>query len=574
MNRFSVKLLDAIQSAPIVYIPHFDYEMIDAEFLNVLQQLGMNADNIVEFDLHSSQVYFSDKIKNNDSSYDPYRVLTQWMEAIVDSSLFEDETERIFLFKNFQNEIFETIEIQSLLQTFAAKYKHGDYEKFGQPYCIVIVSPMPLSCLPPAIEKIITAVEMPNPTFDDIMERIKDIPVVDSIKRIPGEQVYKEQLARTLLGLQMYEINQILRTILTHSKMLKSDSIKGALDEKRNIVRKSGIIEIIEPDVSFEDVGGLENLKEDLKRKAIIYNHLREVADISINLPLPKGVLIIGMPGCGKTMIAKAVANEFNVALLRLDINRLMGQYVGMSEENLRRALQTAETANPCVLWIDEVEKAFAGAGAGGEGDMLVQRLMGQFLTWMQERKSAVYIVATANDVMRPEFMRKGRFDEVYFVDFPNKEERKSILINKMRRYGFLNINSQTIYDFSEFETNEQANDKINQLAALMLANDKKEEMTKDKFSNGFSGAEIESVVNQVMEEIYIEYQKAIDEKRPLKTPIKVTLEKFENAIKLMRPTVMANQISKEERQSNSQQTNIERIRVLQKTYNFKKASA
>ena len=570
MKKFCNKLLDAIQSAPIIYISHFDYEMIDAEFVTALHKFGMNANNIVEFDLHSSQVYFSDKIKNKDTSFDSYRNLHEWLEAIVDSSLFEDE--RIFLFKNFQKEIFESVEIQSLLQTFAAKYKHGDYKRFAQPYCIVIISPMQLSCLPPAIEKIITAVEMPNPTFDDIMERIKDIPVVDSIKKIPGEVVYKEQLARTLLGLQMYEINQILRTILTHSKMLKSNSIKGALEEKRNIVRKSGIIEIIEPDVSFEDVGGLDVLKEDLKKKAIIYNHLREIADTSINLPLPKGVLIIGMPGCGKTMIAKAVANEFNVALLRLDINRLMGQYVGMSEENLRRALQTAETANPCVLWIDEVEKAFAGAGAGGEGDMLVQRLMGQFLTWMQERKSAVYIVATANDVMRPEFMRKGRFDEVYFVDFPNIEERKSILEAKLKRFGFLGSKSNSLFDLSEFETDRKTNKCFDELAKMMEG----ERRNVDKiFMVGFSGAEIESVVVQVMENVYVEYQKALDEKKEPKRPIKISKEAFEVVIKEMKDTIMANQLTSEDekRKNPNKSTSIERIREMEKTYNFKRAT-
>lgn len=347
------------------------------------------------------------------------------------------------------------------------------------------------------------------------------------------------------------------------------------MEEKQRIVKKTGIIELIECDIDLQDVGGLDALKKDIEKKAILYKHLNTVLSKNIKLPLPKGVLILGMPGCGKSMIAKAIAKEFGVSLLRLDVNRLMGQYVGMSEENLRRALLTAETAHPCVLWIDEVEKAFAGAGAGNDGnDMLVQRLMGQFLTWMQERKTAVYIVATANDVMRPEFMRKGRFDEVYFVDFPNLEERKSILINKMRRYGYLQTSTSCIYNFSEFETNGKPNDQLNKLAALLLASEQKQEQTKDKFSNGFSGAEIESVVNQVMEEIYIEYQKSVDDKHPISTPIKVSFKQFEDIINNMRPTVMANQVTDKDKQSHQlQQTNIERIRELQKTYHFTKAT-
>lgn len=572
MNKFDIKLVDTIQSAPIIYIPHFDYEMVDAELAIVMQQLKMSVDNIAEFDLHSTQVEFSSKIKNNDSSYNECRELTEWLEAIVYSSSFEKYKERVFLFKNFQKEQFESVEIQTLLQTFAAKYKHGDYEKFGQPYCIVIVSPMPVACIPPAVEKIITVVELPNPTFEDIMERIKDLPVVQSVKNLPGEQVFKEQLARTLLGLQMYEVNQILRTLQKRYNSLKSKSLQDALDLKRNIVRKSGIIEILDPDVSFSDVGGLEVLKEDLRKKAVLYNHLREIDDSSIQLPLPKGVLIIGMPGCGKTMIAKAVASEFKVALLRLDVNRLMGQYVGMSEENLRRALQTAETANPCVLWIDEVEKAFAGAGAGGESDMLVQRLMGQFLTWMQERKSAVYIVATANDVMRPEFMRKGRFDEVYFVDFPNEKERKSILEAKLKRYGFLGTKSNSLFDLSEFEKDGKPNENFDKIAALMQG--ERNGVDKD-FQIGFSGAEIESVVTQVMENAYVNYQQAIDAEQKPERPIKITKEVFEEVIEKMKSTIMANQLTTDEdkRKNPNKSTNIERIREMQKTYKFKKAT-
>lgn len=138
---------------------------------------------------------------------------------------------------------------------------------------------------------------------------------------------------------------------------------------------------------------------------------------------MPKGILILGMPGCGKSMIAKSIANAFNVSLLRLDVNRLMGQYVGQSESNLRRALQTAEAAHPCVLWIDEIEKAFAG-NEGGHNDIVI-RLMGHFLTWMQERKTAVYIVATANDVMRPELMRKVDSMKYILWIFPIKRKQK-----------------------------------------------------------------------------------------------------------------------------------------------------
>lgn len=203
-----------------------------------------------------------------------------------------------------------------------------------------------------------------------------------------------------------------------------------ALEEKQNLVKKSGIIDVVNRDVVINEIGGLHRLVSDLRVKGKIYENIGDA--LTYHIPIPKGILIIGMPGCGKSMIAKATANLFKVPLLRLDVSRLMGKYVGESEANLRTALTIAEAAHPCVLWIDEIEKAFAGSNkANGDNDSLVLRMMGYFLTWMQERKNPVYIVATANDVMRPEFMRKGRFDDVYFVDFPNQEERAEILRKK-----------------------------------------------------------------------------------------------------------------------------------------------
>ena len=224
------------------------------------------------------------------------------------------------------------------------------------------------------------------------------------------------------------------------------------MEEKKQIVKKSGIVEVVDANVQFSEVGGLDVIKEQLEVKREIFQNLNLASEC--NLPLPKGILIIGMPGCGKSMIAKSVANLFDMSLLRLDINRLMGQYVGQSEANLRKALETAEAAHPCVLWIDEIEKAFAGSNNGGNNnDMLVMRLMGHFLTWMQERKTPVYIVATANDVMRPEFMRKGRFDEVYFVDFPNAAERKDIFEKKISHYK---KSKSGIFDFSQLKSYER----------------------------------------------------------------------------------------------------------------------
>ena len=190
---------------------------------------------------------------------------------------------------------------------------------------------------------------------------------------------------------------------------------------------------------------------------------------------MPKGVLIAGMPGCGKSLAAKATASLFGMPLVRLDVGRLLGKYVGESEDNMRKALRLSEAISPCVLWIDEIEKAFAGVGTGGSGHEVTTRLFGQFLTWMQEKENTVFIVATANDIshLPPEFLRKGRFDELFFVDLPNGEERKKILDIHLKKRGKWNRDIDSIKLIRQ--------------------------------TGGFNGADIEAVVKDTIEKAFIE---------------------------------------------------------------------
>ena len=406
----------------------------------------------------------------------------------------------------------------------------------------------PISEIPPQIERISSVIELPNPTEKEIKRLFNDLYMENDVeisnqhRGIDDDDILTEMI-RTLQGLQLFEIKQILRSSLCRTgNKISSQTIKYALEEKKQIVKKSGIIEVIDSDVTLDQVGGLEHLIEDIEKKAIVFKNLTFAQSEKAKLSLPKGILILGMPGCGKSMIAKSIANAFNVSLLRLDVNRLMGQYVGQSESNLRRALQTAEAAHPCVLWIDEIEKAFAG-NESGHNDIVI-RLMGHFLTWMQERKTAVYIVATANDVMRPELMRKGRFDEVYFVDFPNQKESKAIFDKKLEKYEKL-----PIYDFSKM--NEAEKDKI---VKAMLGN---------KYG-GFSGSEIESLVNQVVENAFLTYIREVSNSGKSKSNFSVEIKPadFLNIIELMKPNVMSNQVG-----SKDSPTAIERIKKLQNNF-------
>jgi SpoVK/Ycf46/Vps4 family AAA+-type ATPase len=186
------------------------------------------------------------------------------------------------------------------------------------------------------------------------------------------------------------------------------------------------------------------------------------------------------MPGCGKSLTAKATANLFEVPLLRLDIGKLMGKYVDESEENLRKAIKTAEAVSPCVLWIDELEKAFAGVGGSGGGSDITTRLFGNFLTWLQEKESSVYVLATSNDVSKlpAEFLRKGRFDELFLVNLPNDEERRSIFDIHLKKRGKFN----------------HAIDTIKLLKATA----------------GFCGADIEAVVKETIEAAFFSDDKTI----------------------------------------------------------------
>ena len=554
--KFKTQMITGILSSPLLYIPHYHYSYVDKVLMEIFPEnedsnsvIGLTRKTIMEVTIDGDVIDFQTKKEYRKRNV---AVLLDEIISYNDTKLndlnFEDD-QLVFLIKN-SAEILKDIAIQRKLQTIAAKYERDEYPR---ELTIIMVSPQPVESLPFEIEKLITVIDIPNPTEKEIENYIKAvIPVSEQFKIQSSELI--TDFTRTLQGLQQYEIEQIIRsTRVRTGDRLTEKTITYALEEKKSIVKKSGIIEVVDSDISFDQIGGLTTLQEDLKQKAVLFRHLNEIPKIKI--PLPKGVLIIGMPGCGKSLIAKSIANEFGVSLLRLDINRLMGQYVGQSEANLRRALATAEAAHPCVLWIDEIEKAFAGASGGGNSSNdIVMRLMGHFLTWMQERKTAVYIVATANDVMRPEFMRKGRFDEVYFVDFPSLQERIEILNKKIEHY------QQDTYQQNIFDLRDITIKVRKKLAELMAS-----ETDNPSFSNGFSGSEIESVVNAVMEKKFIIYLSQDKEQRKA---VKISEQDFIDEINIIKSSVMSNQKGKE-----GEHTSVEKIRSLQDIYKFRSAS-
>lgn len=345
----------------------------------------------------------------------------------------------------------------------------------GEDATVIIVSNTLV--IPRELEKFITILEMDYLENDEIRQTILNFIKNNHMKGI--KESLLNEMALAFKGLTEFEINNLLALAYADDGELSRSDLHLIFDQKQQIIKKAGILEMIPLKEKFEDIGGLENLKEWFSRKAIVYKDMERAKNYGVDMP--KGVLIAGLPGCGKSLSAKAAAALFEVPLLRLDMGRLMGKYVGESESNLRQAIALAEAISPCVLWIDELEKAFAGIGGNGGGADVTTRLFGNFLTWMQEKDNSVFVVATANDITKlpPELMRKGRFDEIFYVGLPNDEEREKIFrihIAKRRRQDVKDIK---ISDF----------------------------ISKTK---GFSGADIEGVVKDAVEMAFAEGQSSV----------------------------------------------------------------
>ena len=287
------------------------------------------------------------------------------------------------------------------------------------------------------LQKEVTFVEFPLPSRDDIKNQITDF--VNRYRNVQGVTVdvnddLIERFVNASIGLTNVEIENCFSKALVSDRRLDEADLKDLLNEKKQIVKKSGILEFIDTNLNLSDVGGLTTLKKWLELRSHCFDETAK----AFGVKAPKGVLLTGVPGCGKSLTAKCVAAAWNMPLLRLDMGKIFQGLVGSSESNIRLALRTAEAIAPSILWIDEIEKGLSGTGGGSDGGTST-RVFGTLLTWMQEKTEPVFVFATANNIngLPPELLRKGRFDEIFFVDFPSFEERKKILeihISKLKR--------------------------------------------------------------------------------------------------------------------------------------------
>lgn len=451
MKRSTVNILASYIDAlhPIIYINHFDFNVID----QAIEKVGKGV-KCIEFNNALGVLDFRTKSPVHECDLEQFLKLT--MEDGFEHNTF-------LILKDIHGEL-ENPKIIALLKRIAENNLYND--EFNT--TIFILSETVI--IPKELENYITVFDIPLPTEGEILKITREF--IEDLQIVVEEDVIND-IALSFKGLNEFQIKQILNLAYQDGGCIDKEDKLLILKEKEQFIKKSGMLEIVNFTETIDDIGGLENLKEWLKRKAKVFGNLDKA--IKFGVDVPKGIMIIGMPGCGKSLTAKATARLFEIPLVRLDVGRLLGKYVGESEENMRNALKLSEAISPCVLWIDEIEKAFAGVGSEGGGNEVTTRLFGQFLTWMQEKENTVFIVATANDIskMPPEFLRKGRFDELFFVDLPNGEERRKILDIHLKK-------------------RKKWNKEIDSIALI-------------KETEGFNGADLEAVVKDTIEMAFID---------------------------------------------------------------------
>ena len=319
--------------------------------------------------------------------------------------------------------------------------------------------------IPEQLKPYCAVINIPEPEKEEYQELLhhilRDLQSKMNVEfKLDTEDLNK--LLNNLRGLTLMEAQKVLTKSIVEDGTLAPEDINKVIEEKIKVVEREGLLEYYPNEETMDSVADLRGLKSWLaKRKEII---LQPERAREFGLTFPKGVLLLGVPGCGKSLCAKAVAMEWGLPLLKLDPSNLYNKYIGESEKNFKRAMQTAEKLSPVILWIDEIEKAFSSV-SGDQDAGVSTRIFGTFLSWLQDRNGDVFIVATANDVQKlpPEFMRKGRFDEIFFVDVPDEESREAIFKIHLEKRG----KSASNFDISSLV----------------------------EVSDGFSGSEIEQVI-------------------------------------------------------------------------------
>ena len=451
------KMIDV--NIPIIYINDYDFVRID----EIIAEIVGNS-KVFEWNPATGTTNFKTKESQGLGEND---TLEQFLrdKYTVEVNL----KEKFLVLKDIQDSIDEPA-VKTLLQLMAQR------KLYDRDYNTTIIIVSSIQKVPQELEKYVSYLDIPFPDEEEINCLIDEHIEVNCYDNFKDED--RKKLMPSLKGMTYFEIDRILDMAMSSNGSLSAEDTEMILQQKKSMVKKSGLLELVDTPESLDGIGGMHALKDYLKHKSKVMSNLSKAMEFKV--AVPKGVFIVGMPGCGKSLCAKASAKLFNTPLLKLDMGSMMGKYVGESEGNLRKAIKIAEAAAPCVLWIDEIEKAFSGVG--GNNDIMT-RMFGYFLSWMQDKTSSVYVIATANnaDKLPPELKRKGRFDEIYCVNLPNKEERKDIFKIHIGK------KNQSL--------DETSLNSVSQIA------------------EGFNGADIESVVNEAVEVCFLDKLEGKDTK-------------------------------------------------------------
>lgn len=373
--------------------------------------------------------------------------------AVLNEILQSSES-AIYVLKDF-HEYMEAPEVVRQLRDLAEALRRTKKS-------IVILTPV--LKMPQELEKAVTILDMPLPTEEELDALLRNRIVGSGPRRFRVDLTETEyhSLVKAAKGLTLVEAENAFARAIVDDGALDRRDIRAILEEKKQVIRKSGVLDYYDADENIAAVGGMDLLKDWLRKR------VRAFTDDArrYGLPEPRGILLMGIQGCGKSLVAKTIASSWRLPLLRMDMSLIFQSYIGSSEQNMRKALKVAESLAPIVLWVDEIEKAFSGVGGSGNSDSgTTSRVVGTFLTWLQEKSTPVFVVATANEVrdLPPELLRKGRLDEIFFVDLPRREERMEIF-------------------------------RIH-LARLKRDPDKFDLRTLAQAAEGFSGAEIEQAI-------------------------------------------------------------------------------
>ena len=413
---------------PLIYIPTPEEERVEAAIATCAKGVGDRTVYIWDF---------VDGYQDNPNNEGLGR--RNPLQALEFVDKLPEKTGAVFILRDFHR-FLEDISISRKLRNLARRLK-------SQAKNIVIVSPQVE--IPPELTEVLTVLDFPLPTGAEIRTEVQRL-LASTGQLLPDKLL--NELVRSAQGLSLERIRRVLTRCLASHGQIEPEDVELILEEKRQSIRQTQILDFYPATEQISDIGGLDNLKDWLLRRGGAFSERAR----SYGLPHPRGLLLVGIQGTGKSLTAKAISHHWHLPLLRLDVGRLFGGLVGESESRTRQMISLAEALAPCVLWIDEIDKAFAGIEGRGDGGT-TSRVFGTFITWLAEKQSPVFVVATANNIqsLPPEMLRKGRFDEIFFVGLPTQAEREAIFtvhLSRLRSHNLKNYDIKRLaYETPDF---------------------------------------------------------------------------------------------------------------------------